>query len=102
MLFRSMRNLYRLLDGQEVGHWSHHSRYDTEVVIPALQDAQNALVADFGPLHTWTEQHPRVAEIRAALRHELNGIEAALKQRIIDGNVPMTTENTAGNKGRIR
>ncbi|AWT35119.1 hypothetical protein GCM10008956_20720 [Deinococcus arenae] len=97
-----MRNLYRLLDGQEVGHWSHHSQYDTEVVIPALRDAQNALVADFGPLPTWTPQHPRVAELRAALRYELSAIEATLKQRIVDGNVPMTTENTAGNKGRIR
>ncbi|WP_189071381.1 AHH domain-containing protein [Deinococcus sedimenti] len=97
-----MERLYRLLDGQEVGHWSHHNQYDAEVVIPALQTSQSTLVADFGPIQSWTPDHPRIAEIRAALQHEMTSIEAMLKQRIVDGNIPMTTENTAGKKGRIR
>ncbi|MBZ9712807.1 AHH domain-containing protein [Deinococcus multiflagellatus] len=97
-----MEKLYRLLDGQEVGHWSHHADYDATVVRPALKNSQQTLEADFGPMSTWNSGHPRLAELQAALRFELQAVEATLKQRILDGKVPMMSETTSGGKGRIK
>ncbi|WP_288435017.1 AHH domain-containing protein [uncultured Deinococcus sp.] len=97
-----MERLYRQLDGQEVGHWSSHAEYDQTVVRPALRDSMRLLETEFGAAGTWTADHPRIADLRTAITYELQTVERMLIQRIADGNVPMTTENTAGGMGRIR
>ncbi|EYB69270.1 hypothetical protein DEIPH_ctg009orf0008 [Deinococcus phoenicis] len=98
-----MEKLFRQLDGQEVGHWSHHSNYDETVVTTELRFRQDVLEGQYGPMSTWDGGHPKIAEIRAELTKAMLNAENAIKARVESGDVPMTVEDGInGSRGRIK
>ena len=95
-----MKKKFGELNGTEVGHWSGHEKFDTQVSTD-LTNIQKRLEAKYSsPISEWAN-HPQKDKIAAEMQARISGLQSQTLADIGNGRVPMTDEGMPNGIGRI-